>query len=135
MERYEVAQFGVYSYIKFSTDINANEKIISYLLTDKAASPPIKLGMMLADYLIKHSKKYNKVNFLFTNQISGHLSNGSLVGLVGLVSSSEIDIAVQPFIVNEFYLDKVHFSYPFKLFQYTFMTDEPEYTPHILGIF
>ena len=134
MQSNEVAKFGYYADIKFSTDINFNERIIKYIISDKSNSH-IQIAIMLADYLIEHSKNYDKVAFHFTNQTSGQFRNGSLVGLVGLVNGSKIDVAIQPFVVDEFYLDKVDYSYPFKLFQHTFMTKEPEYKPHIFGIF
>ena len=60
--------------------------------------------------------------------------NGTLEGLSKLITQLEIDIAVQPVIVDESSMEMIDFPYPYQLVSATFVIRKPEYKPQTFGI-
>lgn len=109
-------------------------KNIDSYLTSKSNSFG-KILFTLADYLVVYSKQFEKFSLFFTFKPNKILHNGTLTGLIRYLNQSKIDTAAQTFFMNEVSIETVDFSYPYKLYSGTFITQKPEYKPEIWGIF
>lgn len=72
--------------------------------------------------------------FFLTDESNSIDTNGTLTGLMGHINRTEIDIGVQSFTMSVISTETEDFSYFYKLYYGTFMTEKPQYEPQILGI-
>lgn len=63
------------------------------------------------------------------------LDNGTLTGITKYINQSHVDVAVVPMDMYDLTTDVADFSYPYRLYYYTFIIPKPEYKPQVFGIF
>ena len=119
---------------KFSPQFHGiiDNKLITYYSRKNFIHGRVLLA--LGQYL-EHTNKFGRIFACITNQPPGIFPNGTLRGILGMVNRSELDIDVTQVFCNEFTMETVDFSYPYKISDFTFVTFKPEYKPHIFGIF
>ena len=97
-------------------------------------NPVGRVLLALGQYL-QHTNKFGRIFVYTTNQRPFTFPNGTLGGIPGKVTRSEVDIGVLPLTVDELTTKHLNFCYPFRMTDITFATFKPEYKPHISGIF
>ena len=104
--------------------MNFTEKFFAYLT--RKTNIDGRITTALVDFLIKHSKEFDKASFILTNTHSV---------LTEYINQTEVDIAPQRYGITEETAARVDFAYPLKLNAVTFVTGKPKYKAQMFGIF
>lgn len=92
-----------------------------------------RLGVRLSEIISQGLSCKYEISFAKDGQF-GRLTNGSWTGMVGMVNSSKIDLAISELSVTEERSQAVDFSYPFLVTKATFVTEKPEIVTHLTTV-
>ena len=127
-----IVKIGFYVYPTDMDDASSFEDLMPYISSKENMYGRILLTMK--EYLEKYSKVFDETQIIITGETSAVLPNRTLKGLKRMLSTREIDIAVQSVIINEPNLKIADFSYPFEMLSAAFVIQKPEYKPEVFGI-
>ena len=103
----------------FQNRILSYDKLIEYL--SSKINQYGGLLLLLKQYL-EQKLVLGTTEIVFDFESSAVSLNGTLTGLLQKINRSEVDVGVQPFILDEILPKIVDFSYPFKLNEHIYDT-------------